>query len=240
MKNKALSGKGGWCRGVSADGTTGVGFVEAGKNRVAVVWDGLRSIRALPSLGKGTTLDEARRITPDKRAIVGHSKSSKGMQAVVWRDNGKPAPLPDLPGGEFYGEAWAVSANGSHIVGWSADGERWVPAAWRNGVVFKPGEMPTGAKRGMARAVSADGRVIGGLWGYGDQAIGFIWFAGSGATSIQNYLARNAYEQYSKEYRFQSAIGVSDDGRTIVGYYRHPTDKRNWGGGFVIKINRRP
>jgi uncharacterized membrane protein len=124
--------------------------------------------------------------------------------------NGGPAMvLPNLIPGRAT-RANAVNADGSVIVGWQDQftGER-TAAKWVNGVE----ELiltPDGSFNGEAHAVSADGNtIVGGNYGFlGHDA--WIWQPATGVQPI----GLPSPESFT-------ALDVSDDGRTVVGFTSH-------------------
>lgn len=124
--------------------------------------------------------------------------------------NGGPATgLPKLVP-DRASRANAVNADGTVIVGWQDQfsGER-VAAKWVNGVE----ELiltQDGSINGEAMAVSADGNsIVGGNYGYlGHDA--WIWRPNTGVQPI----GRPSRESFT-------ALDVSDDGKTVVGFTSH-------------------
>jgi len=121
--------------------------------------------------------------------------------------------LGRLPGGNW-SAATDVSDDGTVVVGWSRIGGdkqafRWTEAEGMVGL----GDLPGGDDYSEAQAVSGDGSLVVGISDgmvttpTGNQA--FVWTEESGMQGIPGATPTGA----------SSALGVSDDGSTIVGYH---------------------
>lgn len=122
-------------------------------------------------------------------------------------------PLGRLPDGNW-SAATDVSSDGTVVVGWSmVDGDkqayRWTAADGMVGL----GDLPGGDFFSQAWAVSADGSVVVGnsdgdvTTPFGGQA--FVWTEATGIQAIPGATPTGA----------SSALGISDDGDTIVGWH---------------------
>ncbi len=203
---------------ISGDGTTVLGcHVDPQGNENAAKWLGGTSWQDLGSeagaVPCGTSLSGAYGVNQNGtlgvgllwRAQVCHANA--GTWDLV---NGGPATvLPTLLDGPAT-RANAVNADGSVIVGWQdqLNGERSA-AKWVNRVP----ELiltDTGALNGEAQAVSADGKtIVGGGYAFGHPA--WIWHDGIGVSPI------GGGKQGTRK-RTYVALGVSDDGRMVVGF----------------------
>jgi probable HAF family extracellular repeat protein len=249
--------------GISEDGSIIVGYYTSGQGSEAYKWiDG--QIYGLGDLPGGTFCSAASAVSSDGSIIVGYSNSSNGNEACYWKD-GALFELGDIPGGTFESSALDVSADGSIIVGYGKydSSQNKEAVRWVNGVLEPLGFLP-GGNYSMARAVSADGRVIVGQsnsstgwyavrWvdgiieplihpkgANGSEAIGvsadgsiivgtyyptygnptrepFIWTEKEGMQSLRYILAAK-YGIALPGVQLEDATGISDDGRTIIGY----------------------
>ncbi|MCU0670195.1 MAG: PEP-CTERM sorting domain-containing protein [Myxococcota bacterium] len=207
--------------GVSADGTTAVGFRGTSLAvQLPTAWrpDGLGGfvIDELEELEGGLEEGVALDASSDGGVVVGYSSSTasgSAFEAVRW--NGSAAtPLGDLPGGAFASEARAVSADGLVIVGsgFTAAGReafRWTEAT---GLVSL-GDLAGGGVDSVALATSADGSVV---VGFATPDVGvrhaFVWDAVDGMRDL-NEIADAAAQDWLLEF----ASGVSGNGSVIVG-----------------------
>ena len=139
-----------------------------------------------------------------------------------------------LPDG-MRSEAWAISADGSTVVGTATDSEfiegqaiRWTPA----GGMTPLGDLPGGAKKSIASAVSSDGRVIVGLGTSANTATGpeaFIWTEQEGMRRLTQILPPSTISS--------GANAVSADGKVVTGSINHPLGEAyRWTGaeGLVL------
>jgi len=122
-------------------------------------------------------------------------------------------PLGGLNGGNAYSEALAVSADGNTVVGAIVTGPSEVEAfRWTRETGMETlGDLPGADTFAKAHAVSNDGKVIIGLGTsrYYVHVDGFRWTLSSGMSSL-GYLP-------SVGFQFSYPLGISGDGRTIVG-----------------------
>jgi probable HAF family extracellular repeat protein len=193
---------------VSADGSVvvGGGVVPNGteQRQVAYRW----------SNGVATLLGDAiaaNGVSADGSVVVGDGRDTQAFRWV----NGVMTPLGSTPG-NAYSSATAVSSDGRVVVGY-AFGAAGSPAfRWENGVMSALGDFGAG---GAANAVSGDGSVVvgwAGIPGAGD-TVATIWDAAHGTRDLRQVL-QTEYGMDLNNWRFVQATGVSDDGRTIVGY----------------------
>jgi uncharacterized membrane protein len=125
--------------------------------------------------------------------------------------SGDTSLLPNMFGTDkTYSRANAVNADGTVIVGWQDQltGER-TAAKWVNGVE----ELiltEDGSLNGEAQAVSADGNaIVGGNYAYGGH-FAWIWTPANGVQPI-GIETRESF----------TALDVSDDGKTVIGFTDH-------------------
>jgi probable HAF family extracellular repeat protein len=183
---------------------------------------------------------QATDISNDGVVVVGHSgRWSYERQAFRW-ENGAMAGLGYLPGLNS-SEALAISGNGQVIVGlsYSLSTLNNQVFRWENGVMV-------GLGNGIATGASYDGSVIVGWMPSGDDYTQynapFIWDAQHGMRNLENML-RNDYNLDLGSYRLIRALGISDDGKTIIGYGYGPdssgpwsTSPNNYEEAFIVTI----
>jgi probable HAF family extracellular repeat protein len=207
---------------VSANGSViaGYGMVErASPHEEAFRW----SNGVTTPLGRvfGTDASRAEGISADGSVIVGDSfrTGNNSSPSVGFRwENGVMTGLSVLPGADGSG-ANAVSADGRVIVGSSYGLNGQHPVRWDNGVIT----ALTGFDGGWANAVSGDGSVIVGLAYNGPENVteAFIWDAAHGMRGLKDVLQTD-YGLDLTGWSLAEAKGISDDGKTIVGYGTGP------------------
>jgi len=171
----------------------------------------------LGDLPGGAVLSEANAVSSDGLTVVGESNSASGMEAFRWTARGGMVGLGDLPGGQFRSAAQGISADGLTIVGTagSASGSeafRWTASRGMVGL----SDLLGGAFFSEAHDVSAHGLIVVGhsISASGDEA--FIWDSLNGMRSLQVVLTDDLGLNLSG-WTLSTALGVSDDGLTIVG-----------------------
>jgi len=217
--------------GVNADGSVVVGWsgLEYGvEGREAFRWRANGGMVGLGDLDGGDFYSWASDVSADGSVVVGASKSASGedaREAFRWTADDGMVGLGRLEGSS---EAYAVSADGSVVVGASGTDSRQEAFRWteESGIVGL-GDLPGSGFWSTASAVSADGSVV---VGHSESASGgneaFIWDEENGMRSLK-YVLTNDYGLDLDGWRLQSATGISDDGRTIVGYGFHPDNLGN-------------
>lgn len=135
----------------------------------------------------------------------------------------------------------AVSANGQWAVGSgfinSASGSAYRFNTSTNQLSFL-GQLTAGVV-GAATAVNADGSVIVGYEGSGGASTrrGFIWTTAGGMQSFDDYLAGFGIDT-ANSFNFATPIGISADGRSIVGFgYANGSQVAQ---GFLVNISAVP
>jgi hypothetical protein len=147
-------------------------------------------------------------MSADAGVLVGAASG----RASRWTPGEGLAPLPEVEGYWRQSSARAVSPDGQFVVGsargWDADTPvRWTP--WSAARALDPD--PIGFP--VARAVSGDGRVVGGE-GFGEA---FVWDAARGYRALAAVLSGDYGVDLSDWYKFYAVTGISADGRTLVG-----------------------
>ena len=162
-------------------------------------------------------------VSGDGEVIAGSRPATGAFtEAVRWQD-GVLTGLGDLDGGNLLSRANDVSQDGSVIVGFGSlgpGGSDVIEAVrWDDGVIMGLGH-PGDATWSVANAVSADGGVVVGEAMFLN-TLGFpethaaIW-DGQGAQWLEDVLEETFGLDLS-QYSLDRAVGISADGRTIVG-----------------------
>ena len=230
---------------VSSDGSivVGGGYIFPFPPASAFRWTAATGAIRLDNLS-GYDNSEAFAVSNDGNVIVGVSYtgpagpyvggSDQQAQAVRWVADGSGGftvqALGDLPGGNVMSRASAVSADGTVIVGVSESDLG--PEAFRWTATEGMQRLGDGALEG-AFAISADGSVIVG----GNQGNPFIWDQNNGVRSLnQVFFELGMPDPVADGWSILSLVGISADGRTIVGEAFNPQgDVEAWRA--VLPVN---
>jgi uncharacterized membrane protein len=195
----------------------GNGWISAG-NAHGMVWNN----GTVTNLGSAFADRSSRAdgVSNDGSLIGGYQDREDGYRSgSVWV-NGVQVLLENS-NGEPLGEVHAVSADGNWAVGgggWYLGGAAY---RWNPGTGLEALDNPFAAEglEMFATAVSDDGSVIVGVardpmpWGALDQ--GWVWTPSTGTMRMNDYL--NAIGVSTTDI-LSNPLGISPDGRTIVGY----------------------
>jgi len=221
---------------VSADGSTVVGESNSVAVSEAFVWDATNGMRGLGDLPEGAFFSTARGVSADGSIVVGRGVSrSDFFEAFIWDAANGMQGLGFLPGGSG-SEAFAVSADGSTVVGQAQSFPSDEPFLWdaTNGMQGL-GFLPGGREFGRALSVSADGSIVVGFVGAAADAStltqAFVWDKTNGMQSLEVMLTELGLDLTG--WQLAEATGISDDGRTIVGYGRNPIGRRE---AFIVFV----
>jgi len=131
-------------------------------------------------------------------------------QACRWSLATGLTPLGFLPGGD-YSEANAISADGSVLVGGATTpAGGWHTFRWTQATgMVSLGDLPGGDDFSFAFDVSADGAVVIGRCSTTQGRFAMRWTQPTGMVSLGDLPGGSGAES--------AALGVSDDGNTIVG-----------------------
>jgi probable HAF family extracellular repeat protein len=186
--------------GVSADGTTVVGYGTSAAGTEAFRWTRKRGMECLG-------FPEAFATSADGSIVVGYRHIAKQAEPVRWTRDGGTVCLGKLPD-YSYGSARGVSADGSVIVGTFGEYNRFTFRWIRGrGITSLPG-LPGAVVRCEARAISADGAVVVGESRYeSDYDEAFRFHADTGLIHLGVLPGDSC----------SVADGVSADGSVIVG-----------------------
>jgi probable HAF family extracellular repeat protein len=230
--------------GVSADGNVVVGH----DGYLAAILSAGGSVSIL----SGLPLDRsswARGVSADGSVVVGYHMSDVGAVAFRWSAVSGLVDLGHLSSveGAMDSDAYAVSADGTTVVGRGtseAGGEafRWTEATGMVGL----GDLPGGWFSSDARAVSADGAVVVGasvvdVNSFDEGNVhhnepvyeAFIWDQAHGMRRLADVLVDD-YGLDLTGWRLGWALGISDDGRTIVGYGTNPAGQTE---GWSVRLS---
>ncbi|GIV11606.1 MAG: hypothetical protein KatS3mg020_1097 [Fimbriimonadales bacterium] len=197
-------GYGSGARGVSADGTVVIGWVDnaSGQQR-AFRWTLSGGMQDLGVLGGYES--EASGVSADGTVVVGVAYDASGRsRAFRWTPSDGMQGLATLPGGYESG-ARGVSADGTVVFGW-AEGIYERPACiWTASGEIQAIRLLEENDVGEAYGVSADGSVVVG-WTYNSNAIeqGFRWTQSGG---MQLWISD-----------LSGVLGVTWDGSVAVGW----------------------
>ncbi|HVZ93039.1 MAG TPA: hypothetical protein VG797_00870 [Phycisphaerales bacterium] len=208
-----------WATGVSADGTMviGVGSASLGAEAVRWTWPSLTPA-GLGDMTGGVFGSAAKAITPSGSIIVGSATDAFGTQGASWTAPNQISGLGVLLGGTYWSEATAVNTDGTVAAGYSIvdAGLAYEAFVWNSsdGLVGL-GDLPGGVRVSKSLAISADGsRIVGfGSTDAGEEA--FIWTQATGMVRLADLLT--GYGIPVGNVRLEAGLGISADGRTIVG-----------------------
>jgi len=216
--------------GVSADGSVIVGYNHHSDSHYeAFRWTQSGGMVGLGDLPGGVLDSRGWNVSADGSVVVGEGTSDAGIEAFRWTQSGGMVGLGDLPGGTHAGIAFAVSTDGSVIVGKSHsmvthEAFRWTQQSGMVGL-----GIPTGKQSTRAFDVSSDGSiVVGGVLAGGVEGEGFVWDETNGMRDLKTVLV-NDFGLNLTGWTLFDARGVSDDGRTVVGFGENPSgDTEAW------------
>ena len=177
------------------------------------------------STGYGVSADSS--VVVGEAGFANSTPTSVGIQVFRWTAAGGMVGLNDsLPENTYRSWGYDVSADGSVFVGekYNPQGEvvrRNEAFYWSAATgLVSLGDLPGGGYTSVVHAVSADGSVIVGMGSTGSPAA-FIWDQTNGMRTLQNVLIDD-YGLDLGGWTLGGADGISDDGKTIVGWGRNP------------------
>lgn len=218
---------------VSANGSVIVGWaVFAGRSAFPLPFrwtqtEGMVDLGTLGFLPEGVAFG----VSADGDVVVGFSYGASEIEAFRWTAAQGMVGLGNLGNGFDRSSAYAVSADGSVVVGEStrcdspdlrcqSQAFRWTVGEGMVGL----GSLFGSSQSSTAFAVSADGSVIVGTASFCCPGLNeaFIWDAAHGMRSLKAVL-ENEQGLDLTGWSLSGALGISDDGRTIVGGGRNPS-----------------
>jgi probable HAF family extracellular repeat protein len=214
-------------RAVSADGSVIVGEGTSAAGKQAIRWTAASGMVGLGDIPGSVFSSTAYDVSADGSVVVGQGNVSTSFalqEAFRWTAAGGMVGLGDFPGASFYSEARNLSDDGSIVVGTGLRGDGYHVFRWTScdGMVALEG------LGGHANDASADASVIVGNTG----GNAFVWTSDHGFTLVRDLLLANGVTGFSGWTR-TSALGVSDDGMTIVGYGTNPLGNEE---GWVVTV----
>lgn len=222
---------------ISGDGNhvVGLGWVNAGEAH-ATQWSDGTGTFDLGSTIPGNS-SRANATDFDGDVVVGW-QDGVSRNGAVWI-NGVQTII-QTPSGGLVGEAGAVSADGQWAVGiggstTSNEAWRWSQATGAVGL-GSLGLSGFPAPRGYATAIDADGSTIVGFdrgFGPATTGEGWIWTEATGLISLDDYVAGLGLS-VPNNLRLSLPLGISADGKTIVGWGRSDTA---FVLGWIIQID---
>ncbi len=223
--------------GVSADGKAVVGYTGISE---AFRWTEDAGMQGLGDLSGGGFSSKARAVSRDGRIVVGAGLTALGSEAFRWTLAGGMQSLGELPGGGYDATAYGVSADGNTVVGWSRSGLssieafRWTAAGGMQGL-----GLASGHTQSIAYGVSADGKVVVGEGSAPGTPAGieaFMWIEGIGVRRLKDVLEVDHGVSLAGWF-LAAATGISDDGRTIVGWGLNPSGQTE---AWIVTLSGSP
>ncbi|MCF7955468.1 MAG: right-handed parallel beta-helix repeat-containing protein [Phycisphaerae bacterium] len=218
---------------ISDDGSVIVGNSHDGRGQTgeAVIWTADGGIVGLGHLHDGDLYSYASDVSADGLVVVGFSSTGAFQdteKAFRWTAADGMVSLG------IKGKARAVSADGSVIVGTIGTDDELEAFRWteQTGVV-RLGDLPGLSFYSIASAVSADGSIVVGRSEGSSSSNAFIWDEQNGMRDLKDVLT-NDYGLDLGDWKLSYANGISDDGRTIVGYGSPP--QINNPGGWMVRL----
>ncbi len=204
---------------VSSDGQTIVGKGTADDSSLAAFsWTSSSGIVPVwplpPAQANDVTAYQATGVSSSGKVIVGQLEMGANRQAFRWTEADGVKLLGDLSGGATSSGATDVSADGQKLVGWATSAQGQQAAYWTQATGFVSlGGLPGGAGTGffpsLAQAITPSGQVIVGQVDGPRGQEAFRWTAETGMVGLGDLAGGSFYSD---------AVGVSADGRTIVGH----------------------
>lgn len=217
----------GFAWGTSASGAVIVGSVNApGPRQQAFMWTstGLELLGGLPG---GSGYSEAMIVSGDGKVVAGVGDVAGHDEAFRWTAETGMQALGLLPGG-IESRALDISQDGKVIVGEARiSSDEWHAFRHTVGGGLERLSNPGGKPHSTARSASADGQVILGYsestWWVDRRPM--IWTAGSVGQYLSDFLTARGVDLTGWE--LETAVDVSADGKSIVGYGRAPEQTEN-------------
>jgi|GEM_PF-2387488 len=221
-------------RGVSANGNVIVGLGSSDDAVSAWRWTqatGTVSLGFVP----GDSTSSAYAISADGSTIVGFSGTDYN-QAMRYTSGGGMVSLGHLPGGTD-SAAFGVSRDGSVVVGYSnTSATDYVAFRWdaATNQMVSLGDFAGGFVNSQANGVSGNGKIVVG-YGMSDAGFdAFRWDPANGLQSLKGILNRVGLGPELNNWILVEAKGISDDGRSIVGYGFDPNGNTT---GWIARNN---
>jgi probable HAF family extracellular repeat protein len=211
---------------VSADGAKVVGYMDSEDGYQACHWTtagGLQGLGFLP----GGIESRALAVSSNGSVIAGYSHGTEGIRAFRWTAAGGMQNLGLLTNGAI-SRAAGMSADGAVVVGVvegnGQDKEDKRAFRWTAPQGMVELVAPAGTDEATAMAVSADGNIVVGLMTDTNACTrAFIWDQTNGMRSVKSVLTSAGVDIGT--WLLSMAMGVSADGRVVVGTGANPERK---------------
>jgi len=209
---------------ISWDGSTIVGYMDSADGFQAFRWSQADGTQGLGFFPDGLE-SRALAVNLDGSVIVGFGHHADGIRAFRWTAQDG---LQNLGVTQGASKSWAtgVSSDGSVVVGVVEFADTKTARAFRwtaQGGMVELTPMAN-TRSWLASAVSGDGGVIVGQRFGEDRTVeAFVWDATNGMRSVKAVL--EAANVTVGDWRLDIAMGVSADGKTIVGAGVNPDGK---------------
>jgi len=222
--------------GISTDGSTGVGMGWISCGTEAFYWTDEDGIVGLGQYEGQST--KAQAVSGDGQLIGGWAQTSN-RATCLWDRDGNITLLGSLQAGNDYGEVQAINNDGTQVVGYcsgnagnNTEGFVWTEEGGMFGLGVPPNSAAT--NRSLAMDISENNVVIGQ---YLNETPVFykacIYTEETGEfVNLRDYLLNLGMEEI-EGWDLHRALCVSDDGNTIAGYGKDPSN--NW-TGWRIRI----
>jgi probable HAF family extracellular repeat protein len=206
----------------AAGGMSGDGNVLAGTcltvNNSAFRWTAPTGMVALGQFGGGSDRTSTALAVSSQGDVIVGAGHPVLTGAVRWTSAGA-ADLLGKVAGDVSASALAVSRDGGVVVGYSIEPGlrsrmfRWTPAAGMTAISASTDTLFDS----VASAVSGDGQVVVGGASTPGGEVALIWDAQHGLRTLEAALQQD-HQSTVPGWKLQRATGISDDGRTLVGY----------------------
>tara|TARA_B100000586_G_scaffold51571_1_gene34478 strand:+ start:1840 stop:4191 length:2352 start_codon:yes stop_codon:yes gene_type:complete len=222
--------------GISTDGSTGVGMGWINCGTSAFYWTDVNGIVELGQYQGNST--KAQAVSGDGQVIGGWAQTSN-RSSCLWDRDGNITLLGSLQDGNDYGEVHVITHDGSQVAGYCAgstgnnvEGYIWTAAGGITGLGVPSNSAATNVSRVFD--LSENNVAVGE---YLNQTPVFyqacIYTQETGEfVNLRNYLLDLGMEEIA-DWDLHRALCVSDDGNTIAGYGKDPSN--NW-TGWVIQV----
>ena len=201
---------------ISGDGSTVVGLAWEGCHGRAFRWTQAGGMVELPQIGPNSA--RANAISNDGLTIGGWDEDPAGpRRPAIWFPDGSEQLIGGLGNA---GEVHVLSDDGSVAAGeWNGLAMYWTAPTGLVVLGLLPGGF--GFEQAAVFAMTGDGQMLGGNSGEGGPfASGFrafVWTPGSGMEDLKARLVAEG-AAVPDDFRIGNVLGISDDGRTVVGW----------------------
>lgn len=224
----------GWAYSVTGDGSvvvgTSSGYIASNEG---FRWEnGVTELIPMPT-GAVLPMD----ISPDGQVIVGVLAVAMDDYRAFRLENGIMQELGQIPSLNGLDSRIRISADKQAIVGWAQPSGSREAVLWRAGHRFGLGDLPGGSFESEATAVSGNGSRIVGTSRIGTtESAAFVWDRIHGMRNLKTVLG-SEHGVDVDGWRMSWATGISDDGKTIVGYGINPAGIAD---GWVARLPAAP